>query len=216
MKQKALNNQLSAVKCAHIKSCLKGSAVLDVGAGDGHYLAWLAAENPTLALVAIDHKEPPNAPTFTYHQADLEKPIDFPDHSFSTILAFDILEHITHEQQLIAHIFRICRTGGIIIGSVPHDNDAFLPDYNLTFYHRSDLTHKRYYTKETLHALLERAGFHTITINGKGGVNPHVIAEFFPRGTRYIIKKIIGGLRRIGIINTNLLTSDLFFIAQKQ
>lgn len=216
MKQKVLSEHLSDVKCSYITSFLHGSTVLDVGAGDGHYLSWLAQKNKHISLAAIDHKEIKPSNDFVYYQADLEKPIELPDASFSTIFAFDSIEHIAHEKQLLENIFRICKPGGILIGSVPHDEDLFLPDYNLTFYHRSDITHKRYYTKVTLHAALKNAGFEDITIDFKGGINPQVIAEFFPRGTRFLIKKIIGTLRRIGIINTNLLASDLFFTAQKQ
>lgn len=216
MKQKALFNQCSDVKCAYITTFLRGLEILDVGSGQGHYLSWIAQHHKNMKLLAIDQKEPPSCQDFIYQKADLEEPIKLQDNSFSTIFAFDIIEHITNEQQLANQLFRICKPGGILIGSVPHDRDLFLPNYNLTFYHRSDVTHKRYYTKDGLSSLLEKAGFHSINIDGKGGVNPQVIAEFFPKGTQFLIKKIIGGLRRSGIINTNLLTSDLFFTAQKQ
>lgn len=215
MKQRSSPHQLSDVKCTYIESFLRGTSVLDVGSGDGRYLSWLAQKNKHFTLVAIDKQAQPCSTYFTYREMDLEGPLELPNNSFSTIFAFDIIEHINDHTQLLHNIFTVCKPGGMLIGSVPHDEDLFLPSYNLTFYHRSDVTHKRYYTKDTLHAVLSEAGFRDITIDRRGGVNTQVVAEFFPKRSQFLIKKIIGGFRRIGIINTNLLASDLFFTAQK-
>jgi hypothetical protein len=113
-------------------------------------------------------------------------------------------------------LYRICKRDGVLIGSVPHDDDKFLPSYNLTFYHRSDLTHKRYYLESSLRKALEKAGFDVVCIQKQGGVSPHVIAEFFPNKLQFLVKKTVGVLRRIGIVNSSILSSDLFFVAKKK
>lgn len=212
------DKKLSDVKLDYIKKYLHQETILDVGSGRCYYGDWIAEKFPESHIVALDHLNLDSnqlSPQITYHQVDLEQAITLPEKTFSTILAFDIIEHITQEKQFVSDLFRLCKPGGILIGSVPHDDDKFLPAYNLTFNHRSDLTHKRYYTVESLQATLTHAGFANITIDKHGGASPQVIAEFFPCKIQPIIKKCIGLLRRVGMINTKILASDLFFVAYK-
>lgn len=207
---------LSDVKCSYINTFLTGNTILDVGAGKGHYCHWLSSRNKKLHLYAIDLQQPPGLPNeVTFFTCNLEQPIPLEDETFHTVFAFDIIEHITNEQTFLHELFRLCKDGGVLIGSVPHDNDLFLPAYNLTFYHRSDLTHKRYYTPESIERALATAGFTGIQVTKEGGVSPQVLAEFFPPRLHWIVKKLIGLLRRCGIINTKKLSSDLFFTAHK-
>lgn len=215
-RMKERDKKLSDVKLGYIKKYLQNEKILDVGAGQCYYSDWIVQHYPSTQIVALDHIDPEKLPSqITYHKVDLEQSICLPEKTFSTILAFDIIEHIAHEQEFIAELYRLCKPGGVLIGSVPHDDDKFLPAYNLTFNHRSDLTHKRYYIPETLYTCLHAAGFEKIIIDKQGGASPQVIAEFFPAIVQPIIKKCVGLLRRIGIINTQVLSSDLFFIAYK-
>ncbi len=215
MPKVAQHNKLSDVKLTYLRNFLTGTEIVDIGAGQGHYSAWINQNYPTTRIVALDHLEHPNLEQVTYVATDLEADIPLPSATYQTILAFDIIEHIANEQHLLQEIMRICAPGGTIIGSVPHDEDKFLPAYNLTFYHRSDVTHKRYYTVKTLTQALEAAGFSIITIDKQGGISPQVIAEFFPQYSRWLIKKIVGLMRRTGIVSTQQLSSDLFFVARK-
>jgi SAM-dependent methyltransferase len=212
------DSKLSDVKLSYIKKHLLGDKILDVGAGHCYYSDWIVEQFPQTYTTALDHLDLTSEqlpPSVTYYAVDLEKPFPLEAEVFSTLLAFDIIEHIANEQQLVAELFRVCKPGGVLIGSVPHDDDKFLPAYNLTFNHRSDLTHKRYYVPKTLQKTLESAGFIPIAIDEQGGASPQVIAEFFSEPVQPIIKKFIGLLRRVGVINTIKLSSDLFFIARK-
>ena len=207
-------NMLSENKLGYIKDFLQGKSVLDVGAGYCYYSRWLAQHDPSLNITAIDLVDVVNTPGFTYKKMDLEKPLDFIDGQFSTILAFDVIEHIADVKALLVELMRVSQSGATLLGSVPHDKDEFLPDYNLTFKHRSDVTHKRYYTQESLKKELEDAGFCDVKVVPFGGVSPQVIAEFFPVLIRPPLKKLIGLFRRVGIVNANRLKSDLFFVAK--
>jgi SAM-dependent methyltransferase len=167
-------------------------------------------------LFAIDLQHPPGLDeAITFFTYNLEEDIPLANEVFDTVLAFDIVEHINQEQNFLSELFRLCKPGGVLIGSVPHDNDLFLPAYNLTFYHRSDLTHKRYYTPESIKKAISNAGFIDCHVSKEGGVSPQVFAEFFPHRLQWVIKKTIGFLRRCGVINTKKLSSDLFFTAKK-
>jgi 2-polyprenyl-3-methyl-5-hydroxy-6-metoxy-1,4-benzoquinol methylase len=209
-------SKLSDVKLKYIAEYLSGKAVLDVGAGHCYYGQWLLDHDENLNITAIDWLEQEPIPGIKVLQMDLEEPIGLPSEKFNTIFAFDIIEHITHEAQFVQELFRLCTPGGYLLGSVPHDNDGFLPAYNLTFNHRSDLTHKRYYIPQTLEKVLKDSGFEVICIDQQGGVSPQVIAEFFPSMVQFGVKKMVGLLRRIGLINTKRLSSDLLFVARKK
>lgn len=206
--------KLSDIKVAYIEKYLVGKKILDVGAGYCYYSDWLITTRPHLEILSVDQLEL-EGNGFDFMHANLEDPLALDAEQFSTILAFDIIEHIDHEQQFVQELYRVCSPGGIIIGSVPHDDDKFLPAYNLTFNHRRDVTHKRYYIPEVLHETLSSAGFSNVVINKEGGISPQVIAEFFPQALRLVMKKFVGGMRRVGLISTRELASDLFFTAYK-
>lgn len=207
---------LSDVKLRYIEKYLHGSSLLDVGAGQCLYTKWIVEKNPHVRAIAIDLLDVTPGDDITYLKSDLEKPLSFDNEQFDAIVAFDIIEHVSHSEELLSELFRVCKRGGVLIGSVPHDDDKFLPAYNLTFYHRSDLTHKRYYLSNTLSDVLMKMGFVVEVVKKEGGVSPQVIAEFFPKMLRYAIKKCIGAFRRIGLVNGKILSSDLFFVAHKK
>ncbi len=208
-------NLLSDQKLKLIKNYLQQSQILDVGAGLGHYSKWICQNYRSVKVVALDHIESESFKHCEFIKTDLEKTLSFQGESFDTILAFDVIEHIQNCDQLLSEIFRVCKKDGILIGSVPHDKDDFLPDYNLTFYHRSDVTHKRYYVAQSLKEVLRRAGFEVLKIEKLGGVNPQVISEFFPNILKPVVKKMVGLCRRIKLIDATKLKSDLFFVAKK-
>ena len=217
MKKKCINGKLSDVKLEYLKKYLKGSVILDLGAGRCYYSQWLSEYNPLLRIIAVDWIDigEPLAQNIEYLKVDLELRLPFEDQMFDTIIAFDIIEHIENEKQLFNELKRVCKKDGLIIGSVPHDDDKFLPAYNLTFYHRSDVTHKRYYVPDYISLQFNKLGFKMENLALHGDVNPQFIAEFFPSGMKFFVKKTIGLLRRIGLINSQDLKSDLFFVAKK-
>jgi SAM-dependent methyltransferase len=215
MSNSQIEKKLSDIKMNLIQRHLCGNDIIDIGSGRGYYSQWLAEINSDLQIVAVDHCTLQDPRGFVFIQTDLEQPMPFADSSFDTLLAFDIIEHITHEHQLVHGFNRICRPNGVLIGSVPHDDDDFLPDYNVTFYHRTDLTHKRYYTLSSLQNLLEQENFIVDYLTTQGIVPPTIFAEFFAPALRPCIRKCIGALRHLRIINAHRLSSDIFFVAHK-
>lgn len=211
----------SAVGCSPIKldllSChVQGPHILDLGAGRLYYASWVLKHFSDVSVVAVDMLEQASRPGITYLKANLEHPLSLPPESFSTVIAFDVIEHIENERQIVSEIARVLAPNGVLIGSVPHDDDGFLPAYNVTFYHRSDITHKRYYTVASLTDLLESTGLSDVVVTPAGGVPAHIFAEFFPSFLRWPMKKLIGLCVRLGLLNNNRLKSDLFFVARKR
>jgi ubiquinone/menaquinone biosynthesis C-methylase UbiE len=60
----------------------------------------------------------------TFNQPHLKKRVlsatdlDFPDESFDFILAHQVLEHINRYPEVLDHLARLCRKGGILYISV--------------------------------------------------------------------------------------------------
>lgn len=209
------NKYLSDIKLGYLKEYLYGGDILDVGSGYCYYTQWLLSQDPSYKITAVDMLDLKQNNSFTYIKKNLEELLDFDNETFSSIMAFDVIEHIQNERQILNELFRVCMAGGVLIGSVPHDQDKFLPDYNLTFKHRKDLTHKRYYEVSTLERSLELSGFDVILIEARGIVSPKIIAEFAPNILKLPIKKIVGLLEKIHFFNNQKLASDLFFVATK-
>jgi 2-polyprenyl-3-methyl-5-hydroxy-6-metoxy-1,4-benzoquinol methylase len=205
----------SPFKLQLLTDFLRGKHILDLGAGTLGYSRWIVQHFSDVHVTAIDMIDQDSEQKITYLNADLEKPIAMGSASFSTIVAFDVIEHIANESLFVSEISRLLTSGGVLIGSVPHDADGFLPDYNVTFYHRSDLTHKRYYLTHRLQENLEQAGFIDIKILPAGGVPPHIFAEYFPSYLRWGVKKLIGFCVFLRILNDQRLKSDLFFVVRK-
>lgn len=206
----------SPIKLKLLSDFLKSPHVLDVGSGRLYYARWIKNHFPGTIVTALDMFDQDLEPEIVYVKTDLERGIPCEESVFETVIAFDVIEHIQNEQLFIDDLFRVLVVSGVLIGSVPHDADGFLPAYNLTFFHRSDVTHKRYYTVDFLTVALKKAGFTDVVVMPGGGISPHVISEFFPKFLRWAVKKIISLGYKIGFLSDGNLRSDLFFVAYKK
>lgn len=85
--------------------------------------------------------------------------LPFPDRSFDLVTSFDVLYSLEErdERAAVAEMYRVLRPGGYVIVNV-----AAMP--SLTGDHSVLSREKRRYTRESLRALVERAGFHIIRL----------------------------------------------------
>jgi SAM-dependent methyltransferase len=90
-------------------------------------------------------------------RASLEE-LALPSESIPAAGAFDVLEHLEHPLDLMREIHRVLWPGGLFVASVP----AFP-----FLWSEADVTagHYRRYRRQTLRALMRRAGFRTIYLN---------------------------------------------------
>ncbi len=210
------HSPFSPVKLDLLSQFLRAGHVLDVGCGKLHYARWIRQNFHRATITALDLLDQGSEERIVYRKADLEQGIPEKDFAYSSVVAFDVIEHIQSVDFFVIDLYRVLEPGGVLVGSVPHDRDGFLPQYNLTFFHRSDLTHKRYYTRETLVACLQKAGFERVQVFPGGGISPHVVAEFFPVWTRWLVKKLVSLGLRMGLVSDGGLKSELFFVAYKK
>lgn len=190
----------------------KGMNALDIGCGRGWYSELMA--DLGYEITAIDRSIEVNDERIKTIQMDIQKELPFPDNFFDTVVAFDILEHLDYEEEILNEIERITKKRLLI--SVPNSDDLFLPIYGLTFSNRRDKSHKREYTFSELVRKLETRGFIVIYIAPFGFVNPNVFSEFVKsKPLRWIAQLSIRLGWRTGIIDRKLLPTDIIAVAEK-
>lgn len=62
--------------------------------------------------------------------------LDYGDNFFDIVVAFDVLEHIQHDQQAIAEIYRTLKPGGFLIFTVPAFNFLYSEHDRVLHHHR--------------------------------------------------------------------------------
>ncbi|MBB5209162.1 class I SAM-dependent methyltransferase [Chiayiivirga flava] len=96
---------------------------LEIGCGTGYVLSAVAAERPTMAVhgseifvegLAFAAQRTPRATLF---QMDARR-LPF-DAAFDVIGAFDVIEHIDEEREVLQELFRAVRPGGGVVLTVP-------------------------------------------------------------------------------------------------
>jgi SAM-dependent methyltransferase len=78
--------------------------------------------------------------------------IPFPDDHFDLVVAYDVLEHITEDRQVVAEIARVTRSGGRVLVAVPADPRLWSP-------HDEAIGHVRRYTRPELIRLFDGPNF---------------------------------------------------------
>jgi 2-polyprenyl-3-methyl-5-hydroxy-6-metoxy-1,4-benzoquinol methylase len=143
-----------------------GKRVLDIGCGDGQFLA-LAK---TVASVAVGC-EPDKQWAAHHKKLDINVVSDVSllgeQARFDVITMFHVLEHIPEPLLFLAGAkARLAGGGGVLIVEVPSANDALLTLYENRVF--SEFTywscHLYLHTPETLQMLMEKAGFRTVEL----------------------------------------------------
>lgn len=134
----------------------QAKSFLEIGCGTGFVLSNIQRNLPELAVAGSDifieglAFAATRAPKATLFQMDA-RCIPF-EREFDVIGAFDVLEHITEDELVLAEIFRAIKPGGGLLLTVPQH--PFLWSYFDDVSH-----HKRRYTRSELVKKVEHAGF---------------------------------------------------------
>jgi SAM-dependent methyltransferase len=123
--------------------------ILDVGAGNGEDLSVISRAGEIYAV------EPdPDLFHMIPGRLVVEKlccelaQVPYGENSFDRVLAFDVLEHFADDHCAVERIFRLLKTGGKFIFTVPAGRSLFGP-------HDRALNHYRRYNKKMLRDLLK-------------------------------------------------------------
>lgn len=185
MVQDPLNKQRIRLTVSKVPS--EANSLIDVGCGNGVFLAYLSQARPDLKLTGVDRSsEALKYVKVDKFQADIQK-LPFEDNSFDVVTCLEVLEHIPvpFYQDAISELYRISNKHLII--SVPY-NENLKEAYNtcpscLSTFNR-DL-HLRSYTKETMRNLFSGKAVHCDSVETLG-------TEVRPKGHNYYRKFIKG------------------------
>ena len=131
--------------------------VLDVGAGQSPWRAWLPQGTQYQGIDvghAADFGMAAQGNDVIYYAG---KAMPLPDTAFDAVLCIEVLEHAESPQLLLAEISRVMLDGGTLLLTVPWSARRHHVPHD---YHR--------FTRERLHSLLEEAGFDGIDIRERG------------------------------------------------
>jgi ubiquinone/menaquinone biosynthesis C-methylase UbiE len=94
-----------------IREAIRGSSVLEVGAGRGYFARMLAQD---YAVTATDITSVNQYPGLTFRQANIEE-LPFKDSSFDTVICAHTLEHVQHLERAIAELRRVAKQRLIVV-----------------------------------------------------------------------------------------------------
>ena len=164
--------------------------VLDVGCWNGSLGRVLVREaNAIVDGIERDARQAEQARAAGYRRvdvADLDRDIPVADgRAYDLLLFGDVLEHLVCPERVLADLVPRLKPGGRALFSLP--NIAFaanrlthlLGHWNYKEYGILDRTHLRFFTKETMVALIENAGLHVVRVDGYVGLHkyPAIIRE---------------------------------------
>jgi SAM-dependent methyltransferase len=120
--------------------------------------------------------------------ADVEEPLPFPDASFDSVVAGELLEHLRVPEELVGEVHRVLRPGGVFVGSVPN---AYRLKGRLLFLlgraPEDDPTHLHMYSPGALQALL--AQFRDVALTFVGGRFTRLHRRLFARDLVFVASK---------------------------
>jgi ubiquinone/menaquinone biosynthesis C-methylase UbiE len=173
-----------------------GNSILDVGCSTGSYVVYLNDNGYKaygLDLLADAAWLRGNERRYTNGSA---RELPFPNQTFDTVAAFELLEHIPEPDVVLAGFHRVCRQNVIL--TVPDcETPVDILRAGMTYAHWRDRTHCNFFTQESLRNALEQAGFEVASITQINPILPDflILRSFhIPFGLAYFASRV---LRRI-------------------
>ncbi len=137
-----------------LKNFKIGGEILDIGAGNersSYFRFFQLMPEHKITTIDITNERKPDI------IADLEKGFPMADNKFDYVLCFNLLEHIYGHQKVVNECFRILKSGGVLLGTVPF----------IMHYHADPSDYFRY-THQALKKIFQTAGFSDIKIKALG------------------------------------------------
>ncbi len=140
--------------------------ILEVGCGDGSFTTELAKHSNDVTAIDISAGQvAENAarfPTILFEQHDVAETFPFVDGIFEAIWCSEVLEHLLDPGFAVKEMFRVMKPGGRLLITVPYHGrfkNVMIALFKWDEHFVPTNPHIRFYTKETLGGLAEKAGF---------------------------------------------------------
>lgn len=178
-----------------VKHIISG-ALLDVGAGQGHFVERLKQKNFKLFAVDLMYSRVEGVEWFVQ---DLNRLLQFKDEKFNVVTCVEVLEHIENPRKLIREMYRVLKPGGILVASTPNNQSwrsilsYIFREHFVAFTNSSYPAHITAMNKTDLSRMCDEAGFSKVDFayTDKGTLPKwtrytwqDLSAQFF-RGMRY-------------------------------
>lgn len=146
------------------------SKVLDLGCHGGLLTHKIAAYLGA-AVTGLDISESAiqyakeKYPQLEFSVADIQKGIPFPDQSFDTITAFDVLEHIPNLGYVVGEIRRVLKPKGTLVIGIPNEHLLFRTIWYFWTKSRGRVwqdVHIHKFTNQHLNQFFDSGGFERI------------------------------------------------------
>ena len=180
---------------------LGGRRVLEIGFGDGAFLAWAKAQGAVIAGTETHASiiDAARARGFDAHPADLDVLLAA-CRRFDLVVAFDVIEH-WDMQTLIANLKRIqalLDDGGLLLARFPNGQSPFGRVHQY-----GDITHKSVLSVSSITQLAQMSGFDVVRVGNAARVparlDPWTLLKFhWRRFRRARIERVIGKLYGTG------------------
>lgn len=185
--------------------------VLDVGCSSGEYVNALVRNG--MRAVGVDmlsHSEW-NGPRSMFVRGDAAH-LPFPDRAFSTVLAFETLEHLRDPGVALREWCRVC--SGTLILSVPNAQSPYWSkSARLDFRHYADRTHVNFFDEDGLSTLMQNTGLAVVEVRPILPINPFIPA-LDALGLAPAFVERVG--RRLGRLQRRTIHSGLLAVGRKQ
>jgi SAM-dependent methyltransferase len=146
-----------------------GGSCLEVGCGNGAFLARLAEARPDVELAGVDIVDLGVAlPRFTFYLGQLEA-IDFGARRFDLVYCSNLIEHVPDPFVFLRKCAALLRPGGVLYGVTPDhlSLDRYLFGRYWAGYHYP--RHTFVFNHRNLHQVFSRSGFDHASVRGSHG-----------------------------------------------
>lgn len=144
-----------------------GGSCLEVGCGNGSFLALLGEARGDVELAGVDIVDlgVAGVPRFTFYKGQLEA-IDFGERRFDVIYCSNLIEHVPDPFVFLRKCAALLRPGGVIYGVTPDhlSVDRYLMGRYWAGYHYP--RHTFVFNHRNLGAILSKSGFDSVRIRG--------------------------------------------------
>ncbi len=160
------NNLNQAMHRKHLKMIRKHTAnekLLDLGCGSGYFLKFAQQQGWEVQGVEMSNyaaeiarKQGISVSTKSVTEAN------FISGEFEVITMFNVLEHMTHLNEVMANNYRWLKPGGLLVVEVPNVNSMQKKIFGGNWVHWDVPRHIFHFSPETIQKLAEKSGFKVI------------------------------------------------------
>jgi 2-polyprenyl-3-methyl-5-hydroxy-6-metoxy-1,4-benzoquinol methylase len=152
---------LMAERAAKAAGGRASGKVLDVGCGDGTFLAAMRRRGWECWGVEVSEEGSARAaarPGLTIHDQPLEA-LSLPARGFDLVTFWHSLEHVSDPASLLARAAGLVKDGGRLLVAFPNGDSWDLRLFGARWFHLDPPRHLHYFTPASMTRLLEKAGF---------------------------------------------------------